>query len=85
MAYCTRIAHLHDRLPRLQSEGRAGSGRVPSQALRRIKVVERPGADYPPPEHVVVALSGDDCWCDPELIGDEANSTLTIRHRRFEN
>jgi hypothetical protein len=55
---------------------KATVGRFP-----RIRVIEKPGADYAPPAH---DLDDPDCWCGPQLewFGEDV---YLVAHRLFEN
>jgi len=82
MADSPRLADLPDGLPGLPRKGPARRRRVPSQAVRRIRVVERPGADFAAPEHDLNTI---DCWCEPILESTDDDAVFFIHHRGFEN
>jgi hypothetical protein len=83
MADSPRVPDLHDRLPGVRGSDQASGSRLPPQAVRRIKVVERPGADFAAPEH---DIGNDDCWCEPDVWDDDTDDAVQIIvHREFEN
>ncbi len=60
---------------------RAGISTLVNTA-NRIRVIEKPGADYAPPAHTD---GTGQCWCCPDTYYDEEDQTLTVIHRRFDN
>lgn len=61
---------------------RAKRSAVVDHAPKRIKVIEKPGADYKAPPHT----RGDgECWCMPETETNEEEGVLYVYHREFDN
>ena len=67
-------------LSALFATGRKQPQRAPGS--RRIKVIEKPGADYPAQPHARGNASID-CWCLPDL--EETEDEILVTHRTFDN
>lgn len=48
----------------------------------RIRVIEKPGADFEAPDHMEGSGS---CWCCPDTYFDEEEGSLCVVHRMFDN
>jgi hypothetical protein len=54
--------------------------RAVTERFLSIKVIERPGADYPAPPHTE---GTGECWCEPTVLIDDEG--LYALHNEFEN
>lgn len=61
----------------------AGERKGPRRAREKpIKVIEKPGADYPAQEH---EQGTGHCWCMPDVEYDDSAEVIRVHHRQFVN
>lgn len=83
MADRSWVESLYGRLSALRGSSAPKRRPVPRRKVQhRIKVIEKPGADYKAPPHT----RGDgDCWCMPDTSFDEDEGVLCVHHREFDH